>query len=225
MKKLVLVMAGLGLLWVTSANAGEYEIDKIHSHVGFSVKHILSMVPGNFREFKGIFSYDEKKPEASQLKVAIAAASVYTGTQKRDEHLKSPDFFDAKKYPTISFESRKVTSSGGKKLKVEGDLIMHGIKKPVSLDVEYLGTDSIMGMDSIGFSATTKIDRRDFNLTWGQDKMSAAGNLVVGNQVDIRLDITGLSRASIEKMKKMQKQKPVKKLAPKKETKKESKKK
>jgi polyisoprenoid-binding protein YceI len=87
-------------------------------------------------------------------------------------------------------------------------LTIHGVTKSVALDVEYMGTDTIMGMDTIGFSATTKIDRRDFGLSWGQDKLSGAGNLMVGNDVSISLDIAGMSKAGMEKMKKMQKDKP-----------------
>ncbi len=197
-----------GFLAAASANATEYGFDKAHSHVGFSVKHILSMVPGEFKDFDGSFSFDEKKPESSKVNVTIQTASVNTNMEKRDAHLQSADFFDAVKFPTLTFVSTKVEAAGDKKYKVTGDLTIHGVTKSVVLDVDYMGTDTIMGMDTIGFSASTKIDRRDFGLSWGQDKLSAAGNLMVGNDVNINIDIAGMSKAGMEKMKKMMKNKP-----------------
>jgi len=208
MKKLFMALTVFGFLAAASANATEYGFDKAHSHVGFSVKHILSMVPGEFKDFDGSFSFDEKKPESSKVNVTIQTASVNTNMEKRDAHLQSADFFDAVKFPTLTFVSTKVEAAGDKKYKVTGDLTIHGVTKSVVLDVDYMGTDTIMGMDTIGFSASTKIDRRDFGLSWGQDKLSAAGNLMVGNDVNINIDIAGMSKAGMEKMKKMMKNKP-----------------
>ena len=208
MKKIFMFFAAVSFLAVTSANATEYGFDKAHSHIGFSVKHVLSMVPGEFKDYDGSFTFDEKKPEASKIKVTIQAASINTNVEMRDKHLKSDAFFDVEKFPTLAFVSKKVTAAGDKTYKAEGDLTIHGVTKSVVLDVEYMGTDTMMGMDTIGFSATTKIDRRDFGLVWGQDKLSGAGNLIVANDVKINLDIAGLSKASMEKMKKMQKDKP-----------------
>jgi polyisoprenoid-binding protein YceI len=201
MKKYFLLSAALVLLAFAPANAAEYGLDKAHSHVGFSVKHVLSMVPGEFKDFDGSFTFDEKKPEASKVKITIQTASINTNNEKRDGHLKSPDFFEAEKYPTLTFVSKKVTAAGDKKYKVEGSLTMHGVTKPVTLDVDYLGTDTMMGMETVGFSATAKVDRRDFGLSWGQDKLSGAGNLIVANDVFITLDVSGLSKAALEKMK------------------------
>lgn len=207
MKKLFLLLTAFGFLAAASANATEYGFDKAHSHIGFSVKHILSMVRGEFTDYDGTFSFDEKKPESSKVKVTIQTASVNTNMDKRDAHLKSPDFFDAEKFPALTFVSTKVEAAGDKKYKVTGDLTIHGVTKSVVLDVDYMGTDAIMGMDTIGFSASTKIDRRDFGLSWGQDKLSAAGNLMVGNDINIDIDIAGMSKAGMEKMKKMMKDK------------------
>jgi len=208
MKKFFLLLTAFGFLAAASANATEYGFDKAHSHIGFSVKHVLSMVPGEFKDFDGSFSFDEKKPEASKINVTIQVASISTDNEKRDGHLKSPDFFDADKLPTVTFVSKKVEAAGDKTYKVTGDLTLHGVTKSVVLDVEYLGTDTMMGMDTIGFSASTKIDRRDFGLSWGQDKLSGAGNLIVGNDVKINIDVAGMSKAGMEKMKKMAKEKP-----------------
>ena len=208
MKKLFLLLTAFGFLAAASVNATEYGLDKAHSHIGFSVKHLLTMVPGEFKDFDGSFSFDEKKPGNGKVTVTIQAASIDTNNEMRNKHLKTPDFFDVEKYPTLTFVSKKVEAAGDKNYKVTGDLTIHGVTKPVVLDVEYMGTDSMMGMDTIGFSATTKIDRRDFGLSMGQDKLSTAGNMMVGNDVKITLDIAGMSKAGMEKMKKMMKDKP-----------------
>jgi len=203
MRKFFFAFAVFSLLVGSAVNAKEYVFDKAHSHVGFTVKHVLSMVPGEFKEYDGSFSFDEKKPEASKVKVTIQAASINTNVDRRDAHLKSPDFFDVEKFPTLTFVSKKVSKGEGEnKYKVEGDLTIHGVTKAVTLDVEYLGTDTMMGMETIGFSATTTIDRRDFGLVWGETMASAAGNLIVANKVTINLEITGMTKEAMEKMKK-----------------------
>jgi polyisoprenoid-binding protein YceI len=121
----------------------------------------------------------------------------------RDKHLNSPDFFDTAKFPTLIFKSTKVTLDEDKKYKVTGDLTIHGVTKPVVLDVEYMGTDVMMGAKIVGFTATTKINRQDFGLAF--NKVLESGNLMVGNDVTITLDIAGMDKAG---MKKMMKPKP-----------------
>src|SRR5581483_2212546 len=191
MKKLFLLSAIFAFCAVTSVNAAEYGFDKAHSHVGFTVKHILSMVSGEFKDYDGTFSFDPAKPESGKVDVTIQAASISTDNEMRDHHLQSPDFFDAAKFPTLTFKSTSVAKGDSdNKYKVTGDLTIHGVTKSVVLDVDYLGAD-VMPMDKegkntakiAGFSATTKIDRRDFGLAWGQDKLTAAGNLMVANDV------------------------------------------
>jgi polyisoprenoid-binding protein YceI len=209
MKKYFLLSAALVFLAVTSVNAAEYGFDKFHSHVGFSVKHILSKVPGEFKDYDGSFSFDPANPESGKVDVTIQTASISTDNEMRDHHLQSPDFFDAEKYPTITFKSTNVTKGDGdNKYKVVGDLTIHGVTKSVVLDVDYLGADD-QPMDKdgkttakiVGFSATTKIDRRDFGLVW--NKTLASGNLMVSNDVNISLDIAGMDIASLNAMKKM----------------------
>jgi len=223
MKKLFALLAVAGFLAVTSVNAAEYGFDKAHSHIGFSVKHILSKVPGEFKDYDGTFSFDPAKPEAGKINVTIQAASISTDNEMRDHHLQSPDFFDVEKYPTITYKSTKVSKGDGdNKYVVEGKLTMHGVTKPVTLDVEYLGADTMpMGKDGAmtasiaGFSATAKIDRRDFGLVW--NKTLASGNLMVSNDVDITLDVAAMDKASLKKMaemmSKMKKDKPADKPA------------
>lgn len=218
MKKLLSLLAVAAFLAVTSVNAAEYGFDKAHSHVGFSVKHILSKVPGEFKDFDGTFSFDPAKPEAGKINVTIQAASISTDNEMLDHHLQSPDFFEVEKYPTITYKSTKVSKGeGDNKYVVEGNLTMHGVTKPVTLDVEYLGADTMpMGKDGgmtaniAGFSATAKIDRRDFGLVW--NKTLTSGNLMVSNDVDIDLDVAAMDKASLKKMaemmSKMKKDKP-----------------
>jgi polyisoprenoid-binding protein YceI len=209
MKKLFLSFAAFALLAVTSVNAAEYGFDKAHSHIGFSVKHILSKVPGEFKDYDGSFSFDPANPGSGTIDVTIQAASISTDNDMRDHHLQSPDFFDAEKYPTITFKSSSVSKGNGdNKYKVVGDLTLHGVTKSVTLDVDYLGADTMpLGKDGkmtaniVGFSATTTIDRRDYGLVW--NKTLASGNLMVSNDVAISLDIAGMDKASLDAMKKM----------------------
>jgi polyisoprenoid-binding protein YceI len=206
MKKLFMFLSTIGFLTAASVNATEYGFDKAHSHIGFSVKHILGKVPGEFKDYDGTFTFDPAKPEASKVKVTIQAASINTDNDYRDKDLRSANYFDVEKYPTLTFIGKKVSKGeGNNQYKVEGDLTIHGVTKPVVLDVDYLGSDT-MPMDKegkmtakiAGFSATTKIDRRDFGLTMGM--VLPSGNLMVGNDVNISLDIAGMDTASLKKM-------------------------
>ena len=225
MKKIFLMLGVFAFLGASSVRATEYGFDKAHTHIGFSVKHILSKVPGEFKDYDGTFTFDPAKPEASKVQVTIQAASVNTGVEPRDHHLQSPDFFDVEKYPTLTFVSKRVEKGAGEnKYNVTGDLTIHGVTKSVVLDVDYLGSDTMpMGRDGkmtakiAGFSATTTIDRRDFGLVW--NKALASGNLMVSNDVTINLDIAGIDKASLDKMKammeKMKQSKPADQPAPK----------
>jgi len=203
MKKLLALFIAVGFLSVSSVRAEVYGIDKAHSQVGFSVKHVLSVVHGEFKEYDGTIHFDPKKPEASKIDVTIQTASVSTDNEMRDHHLQSPDFFNAAQFPTITFKSTNVAVAGDNHYTVTGDLTLHGVTKSVVLDVNYLGQDTAMGAEVDGFSATTKIDRRDFGLSWGEDKLTSAGNLMVGNDVNIQLDLTLMTKKAIENMKKM----------------------
>ncbi len=207
MKKLLSLVAIAGLLTASAAKAEDYGFDKAHTHVGFSVKHILSKVDGEFKDYDGSLSFDAKDPSKDKINVTIQTNSISTDNDMRDHHLQSPDFFDAVKYPVITFKSTQVTAGTGDQYQVAGNLTIHGVTKPVTLAVEYLGSDKMMGADIVGFSATTTIDRRDFGLVWGQDKLTAAGNLMVANDVTISLDVAGMDKASLAKMAAMMKAK------------------
>jgi polyisoprenoid-binding protein YceI len=214
MKKLFLFLAAFSFLAVSSVRAEVYGFDKAHSQIGFAVRHILSPTHGEFKDYDGTVHFDPKSPEDSKIDVTIQTASISTDNDMRDHHLKSPDFFDADKYPTITFKSTKVTTVSDNQYKVEGDLTIHGVTKNVVLDTTYDGSDVMMGAPIAGFSATTKIDRRDFGLVW--NKTLESGNVMVGNDVTITLDIALMSKAGLEKMKAMMsKPKPAATEAPK----------
>lgn len=166
-----------------------YQIDSSHSSVGFSIKHMMiAKVHGAFEKLTGILEYDPANPKEAKLDVVIEAASINTREPQRDTHLKSADFFDVEKFPTLTFKSKKVEGSNGE-LKVTGDLTIHGVTKEVVLDVE--GPTGELkdpwGNIKIGASATTKIKRKDFGLSW--NAALEAGGILVGEDVAISLDV------------------------------------
>jgi polyisoprenoid-binding protein YceI len=158
-----------------------WSIDPNHSNVGFSIRHFFTKVSGNFTRYSGTIVYDPANAASSSVKAEIDASSITTANDRRDAHLKSPDFFDVAKYPTLTFVSTKVTPAGDR-LKIEGDLTMHGITKPVTLDGAFLGS----GGDKAGFEATTKVDRKDFGIVW--NKVVDQGTML-GDDVEIRIAI------------------------------------
>lgn len=152
----------------TPALADDYEIDAAHTHVGFQVSHFgFSETYGVFKNVSGTLLLDEAKPETSKVDVTIDVASIDTGDEKRDEHLKGADFFDAKQFPAITFKSTKVEVAGKDSANVTGDLTMHGVTKPVSLVVKLnkAGESPIVkGHYVAGFSALGKLNRSDFGI-------------------------------------------------------------
>lgn len=169
--------------------AATYEIDVVHSEVSFKVRHMMmGKTSGRFGKFSGTVEYDGKNPKAWSTKAVIEAASIDTDNEKRDGHLKAADFFDVEKFPTLEFVSTKVTGWKDGKGKLEGNLTMHGVTKPVVLDLELNGeTDK-----GVGFSAKGTVDRRDFGIVW--NKVIDKGGLAVGNDVAITLDIEALKK-------------------------------
>jgi polyisoprenoid-binding protein YceI len=199
MKKLIVLCFAFLAMSVSAVVWGaDYSVDKDHSRVGFSVRHLVSHVSGNFKDFSGTFKFDAKKPEASKVDFSINAASINTDNDKRDAHLKSPDFFDTAKFAKITFEGKKVTADGENKFKVDGDMTMHGVTKPVTFEVEYLGREKDpWGNYRAGFSATTKLNRKDFGLTW--NKVLESGGMMVGDDVEVSLQIEAVEKAADKK--------------------------
>ncbi|MHB1936279.1 MAG: YceI family protein [Acidobacteriaceae bacterium] len=166
-----------------------YAIDPAHSSVHFSVRHLMvSNVRGEFTKVSGTVQFDPEKPETSTIEATIDATSISTRDAQRDGHLKSPDFLDTEKFPTIVFRSKKVEAQPGGG-KVTGDLTIHGVTREITLDVEG-PTPEIKdpwGKQRIGASATAKLSRKDFGLTW--NAALETGGVMVGDKVKITLDV------------------------------------
>lgn len=193
MHKLLIATA---LLTAVSAHAAEYTVDPDHSSIGFKVRHLgISSVAGQFADVSGNFTFDPKNIKAASAQAKIAAKSVDTQQAKRDEHLRSPDFFAAEQFPEISFTSKEITAVDGNEFKVLGDLTIRGQTRPVTLDAEYQGsaTDP-WGNERIAIEAETTINRKDWGLTW--NKLTEAGSIVVGEDVKITLEIQGIKKKS-----------------------------
>lgn len=167
-----------------------YQIDSAHSSVHFSVRHMMvTNVRGAFTKVTGTVVWDAAAPAKSSVEAIIDAASINTNEPDRDNHLKSPDFLDVEKYPTLTFKSTKVDPVEEGHHKVSGDLTIHGTTRPVVLDVEGPAPEAKdpWGNVKSGFSATTKIKRSDFGLTW--NAALETGGFVVGDEIKIELDL------------------------------------
>ena len=166
-----------------------WKIDPSHSHLEFAVRHLMiSTVKGRFGIVEGTVLTDEANPARADVNVTIDAASIDTREAQRDAHLKSADFFDVATFPTLTFKGGRVTAATGDRFTLTGDLTIHGVTREVTLDVaaEGRGKDP-WGGERAGFSATTKIKRSDFGLTWNQ--VLEAGGIAVGDEVKITLDV------------------------------------
>jgi len=164
-------------------------IDTSHSAVHFSARHMMiSTVRGQFDKFNGTVDFNEQDPSKTVVDVKIDAASVDTKDEKRDGHLKSPDFFDVAKFPGIEFKSVKTDVTGDNTAKMHGNLTIKDVTKPVTLDVEYHGKSKApWGVWSAGFSATGKINREDWGLTWNAPLET--GGVLVGKDIKIEIDV------------------------------------
>lgn len=180
---------------VSRADAVVYDIDPDHSQVTFKVKHLgISNVRGGFDVFSGSYSFDEANPASSTVETEIVASSINTNKKKRDDHLRSDEFLDVEKFPNITFKSKEVKGSG-ENLQIVGDLTIHGVTKEVVLDTVFEGsaTDP-WGNNRSAFTATTDINRKDFGMTW--NKALEAGGFVVGDKVNITLEVQGIEKKS-----------------------------
>jgi len=174
-----------------------WEIDPNHSTVEFAVKHMMfTTVRGRFKDVKGTILADESNPSNSSVQAEIAAASIDTGVADRDGHLKSADFLDVEKFPTISFRSKRVEGTGAKegdRFKVVGDLMIRGTTLEVTLDCTYegMGTDP-WGGTRAGARATAEIDRREWGLKWNQ--ALETGGILVGNAVKVEIEVQAVRK-------------------------------
>ena len=182
-----LLLAGFAI----QASATNWKADRSHTNVGFSISHLFTSVQGRFNDFEATITFDPDNPHKAVVKAKVQAASINTDNAKRDKHLRSADFFNVEKYPTLEFVSTEMKEWSGKKGKLAGKLTIHGVSKSVVFDVAYQGqgTDP-WGNLRAGFRATITIDRKDYGLNWNE--LLETGGFLVGDEVEIRIDAEGI---------------------------------
>ena len=175
-----------------------WQIDSAHSEIQFTVRHMMiSKVRGRFETFSGTVAYDEANPTNTTVDITIDTNSINTREGQRDGHLRSPDFFNTELYPAITFQSTQVEQTAENKGKLIGNLTIRDVTKEVALDVTFEGkAQSPWGTTSVGFSATTKINRKDFNLTWNQ--ALETGGVLVGDDVTINIELELVQQAEAQ---------------------------
>jgi len=175
--------------------SGEYKIDPAHSVIGFAIRHYeISLVRGRFKNFTGTISFDEADISKSSVEFAAKIESIDTGVDARNAHLRTADFFDAAKYPDMTFKSTRVERKAQDQYVLHGDFTLKGVTKPISLPFTVTGAiKDAQGNTRFGVAAQTKIDRRDYGITWG--KAMANGGMDVGNEVMIDLQLEALKPA------------------------------
>ena len=187
MKLLVAVIIGLSAL---SAEASEWSIDPVHSSIGFSVKHMMvSTVRGSFGKYESKISFDPTKPASFSAELSIDANSVNTGVEKRDDHLRSPDFFDVANFPKITFKSRKLESLGLNRYRVTGDLTIKDVTKEIVLEGEGFGSmiKTPWGKTVTAVSAKASINREDFHVMF--NAALEGGGVVVSKDVVLEIEL------------------------------------
>jgi polyisoprenoid-binding protein YceI len=189
MKRVTLAMLAALVGLVGAANAADtWSIDKAHSDVTFRVKHLMSKVTGSFVDFDGTITTDFGNLAASSVSFTIQATSIDTKNADRDKHLRSADFFDVEKYPTISFTSSKITKTGEGSFDVVGTLTMHGVSKEITLPVTFLGAaQDPWGNTKAGFEIDTTLSRTDFGIVW--NKALETGGFLLGDEVEVTISL------------------------------------
>jgi polyisoprenoid-binding protein YceI len=167
--------------------AGTYELDAVHTVVGFVARHMLSKVRGQFTEFSGTIEVGDSA-EDSHVEVEVKTGSITTHTEKRDQHLMSSDFFEIEKHPVLTFKSTAVRPTGGTSFELDGDLTIKDITRPVVLSGEFLGWGpNMQGEPMLAASAKTTIDREDWDMTWNM--AVETGGFLVGKKVDLEIEV------------------------------------
>ena len=180
--------AAFALLAVPGWAASTYAVDPAHSEVSFQIRHLVTKVRGTFGKFDGTIVKDDANASASSVEFAIETGSIDTGIADRDNHLRSPDFFDAAKHPSITFKSTKVEKVSDTEYRVTGPLSIHGVSKVVTLPVTFDGeVKDPWGNVKGGFSTSTRLNRKDFGITW--NKALDTGALLLGEEVDVTINL------------------------------------
>jgi polyisoprenoid-binding protein YceI len=179
----------------TASRIQPWTFDLAHSSINFTVRHmVVSKVRGRFTRWGGSLEMDEQDPARASVDVSIDTSSVETGVEQRDTHLRSPDFFDVERFPNIAFRSTRVERAGEGTYRMTGDLTIHGVTRPVTLDVEYAGSaKDPWGGVRVGFSARGTLDRRDFGLTYNQ--LLETGGVLVGESVEIGIELEAVKQS------------------------------
>ena len=195
MKKTILLAISICFLLYSPfvALATNFKVDQSHSNVGFTVKHlVVSKVRGNFHDYKGTEVFDKAKKKLISVEAIVKTKSINTRHKKRDGHLRSPDFFNVRKYPTLKFKSTKVTQKGSD-ITVVGNFTMHGVTKPLTLKGSFNGMiKGHKGAMHLGFEAKGKISRKDYGIKW--NKIMETGGLAVGDEVTIILEVEAIEK-------------------------------
>jgi polyisoprenoid-binding protein YceI len=188
MQRAVVVMVAAGAVAASSCLAGEWEVDPVHSSVGFSIRHMMvSNVKGSFTNFSGTVQYDPANPGGFAVEGRVAAASLDTGNAARDKHVRSPDFLDVEQYPAITFKSKELKKLDADRYEVTGDLGLHGVTNAVTLQLAGLGAPVTFNKQTrIGFSLTGQIQRDKFGIKF--NKTLDSGGALVGNEVQLSGD-------------------------------------
>ncbi len=201
MKRLTVLISIAAMALATAAFAApaKFTFDPPHTEVGFSIRHIFSKIPGKFTDFGGTLLYDNKAITASSVEFTIQSKSINTGNERRDGHLRSADFFDVEKFPTLTFKSTKVSAIQDGKFQVTGDFTMHGVTKPLTLDCELLGEgDASVGGRAMGyragFDAKTTLNRKDYGIVY--NTVLDAGGTMLGDDVAIEIHVEAVREAA-----------------------------
>jgi len=186
----VAALAAAVLLTAASGFAATetFNFDKNHTLVGFRIRHFVSKVEGRFKDYEGVIVLDRQNPAASKVDLTIQAASIDTASENRDKDLRSANFFDVEKFPTITFKSTKVTPKGGDNYDVTGDFTMHGVTKTITVPVKHGGFMKAGQGEKAGFETVNfTINRKDYGITW--NRTMDAGSVMLGDDVEINVQV------------------------------------
>jgi polyisoprenoid-binding protein YceI len=186
MRHLSLLALALLLPATAAAEPAVYKVDADHSGISFRIRHLVSNVSGRFRDFDGVIRYDRQSPSASSVEFTVRAASIDTTSNDRDEDLRSKNFFDVAKYPTLSFTSTRVVLKDAETLEVTGNLTMHGVTRELTFPVKLLGTVAIPGGEKAGFEASFTVNRKEFGINWNNVLDSGP---ILGDEVRVSIDV------------------------------------
>ena len=182
-----ILLSALIALPVVAQTPENWTVDKVHSTATFKIRHITANVIGQFRDFDGAILIDRANPARSSVEFTIQAASIDTGSDNRDKHLRSPDFFDVEKFPTITFKSTAVTPKSKSEFDVTGDLTMHGVTKRITVPVTFGGFAKGGRGEKAGFEIETTLNRKDYGIIW--NRALDEGGFVLGEDVKVTINL------------------------------------